>query len=652
MAQVDITLLVCTHNNASVLARALDSIARQNVLGDTTWEVLIVDNNCEDHTLEVTEQFRHDSRIPKIRVMSESRQGVAYARKTGIAAAEGRLVAFVDDDCFLAEDWIESAIEFANLHPHAGAFGGRNDLVWEERPADWCVAYGESLAQQALADHDLLLPREGRRVPCGAGLVILRDALLASGYLELGMLRGRDPVRLGAGEDTEIVLFIRRAGYEIWYTPSLRLQHYIPKHRTSLHYLCRLHRGFGRAESQLQILATNRRPTLLNRIRAVGSAIAGIWPVMARFPMGYVYYENERPSWWFRWNFAVGNAEGALWRLFESGSSGPASDRSFVNADALSENRYAASEDHRTTPETFRKKASAMNTKTAVDPFDLEISPRQLKTKQVTPEQFRLAAFLLHTRGYVVLKSAVPSDVHHALANEFAEVYQDCVSSKNGDAWYQVASQSQAVFWERNFRWRIFPKLRGAFSDPWILANPFVMPILRFLLGAGMFCKFVSSDTCTSGAEMQSPHRELGVGKQWAPCSYVVNIPLCSCRSENGPLEVWPGSGHLWQNDLLEQLNIDTEVQDDSNRDFLQLAAVFPSTKLTLDPGDILVRDPGLLHRGTVNQTAIPRTMMTLCYFRAGHWHDYGDIQYNLNLDMWRNLADDVRSLFSLDRAA
>src|SRR5262249_22086878 len=153
-------------------------------------------------------------------------------------------------------------------------------------------------------------------------------------------------------------------------------------------------------------------------------------------------------------------------------------------------------------------------------------------------EHFRLASLLLHTRGYVTLKRAVPAETAQAAAVEFHRIYHDCLASKQGDGWYQIAQETQAVFWERNCRWRIFPKLHAPFDSLWILANPFAVELLQFLLGADFFCKFVSSDTCTQGASLQSPHRELGIGKSWDPQSYIVNIPLGFCGLHNGPLEV------------------------------------------------------------------------------------------------------------------
>lgn len=277
----------------------------------------------------------------------------------------------------------------------------------------------------------------------------------------------------------------------------------------------------------------------------------------------------------------------------------------------------------------------------------IAITPAELEARALTPDQLRRAALLLHTRGYVILKGGMPLTVAEAARDHFAAVFQDCVASKQGDGWYQVARETQAVFWERNFRWRIFPKLRPPFSDAWLIANPLAVQVVKHHLGEEIYCKFISSDTCLKGAEIQSPHRELGSGDQWAPRAYVVNVPLVPCGLENGPLEVWYTGSHLWRNEVLRELSHEDDVQDGRNPAAEELAELFPSRKVVLELGDVLIRDPGLLHRGTVNRTDEPRSMLTVCLMRKGETHSYGEAAYSLDRDLWEGLEPEPKALFA-----
>ncbi|HEX5106548.1 MAG TPA: glycosyltransferase, partial [Pirellulaceae bacterium] len=272
----------------------------------------VVDNNCTDDTREVVQSFKALEAFPCLRLLHEGRQGVGHARRTGLRAARGRLIGFVDDDCLVDSHWIAAALEFADSHCQAGAFGGRNELIWQAPPPDFALAYGESLARQDWGAIEFQLSSAGRRVPCGAGLVLRRTALDAGGWLDVGCLRGRDPDFLGAGEDAEIALRIRNAGWQIWYAPQLRLTHLIPPQRMTLSYVRRLHGGFGRAEVFLRHLAQRRNDSWAARLRGLVWSLTELLAVVRRFWLGYIWYSAERPSWLIRLSYATGCLEGGV----------------------------------------------------------------------------------------------------------------------------------------------------------------------------------------------------------------------------------------------------------------------------------------------------------------------------------------------------
>ena len=238
-----IDIVICTYNNAPLLDKALSAISQQIVSPKLEWRVLVVDNNCTDNTQKIVEKYRVLGQIPQLSTVSETQQGLTYARHCGVKNTTADWIAFVDDDCFLAENWVEQAVRFAAAHPDCGAFGGRVILDWETLPAKYVLNYGYSFAQQ---EHGT----EPQKKSClvGAGLVLNRSALAHTGWIDKPLLQDRIGTKLISGGDVEIALRIYGAGYDLWYTPDCKLRHFIPARRTSQKYLIDINYGLGTSQ--------------------------------------------------------------------------------------------------------------------------------------------------------------------------------------------------------------------------------------------------------------------------------------------------------------------------------------------------------------------------------------------------------------------
>jgi glycosyltransferase involved in cell wall biosynthesis len=87
-----VSVLLCTRNGLSrgFLDAALRSVLDQS---DPADEVILVDDASRDGTVDHVQR-----QYPGVRVVPNARAGLASARNTGVAASQGRWIAFVDDD--------------------------------------------------------------------------------------------------------------------------------------------------------------------------------------------------------------------------------------------------------------------------------------------------------------------------------------------------------------------------------------------------------------------------------------------------------------------------------------------------------------------------------------------------------------------------
>ena len=250
-------IIICTYNNAALLDRVFTVISLQKVSKNYKWSVLVVDNKCTDETADIVDKHINSRLIPNLRRIVETKQGLTSARLCGIKNTTSEWISFVDDDCLLSEDWVDKATQFAASHQNCGAFGGKIILDWETTPSPILIKKSMNFAAGDRGDNPKQLDRGNFHIP-GAGLVIRRTALEKSGWLDKQFLNDREGKKLSAGGDSEIVLRILNAGYELWYTPDCVLHHFIPARRISEKYLIDMNYAFGIADPYIASLRWNR----------------------------------------------------------------------------------------------------------------------------------------------------------------------------------------------------------------------------------------------------------------------------------------------------------------------------------------------------------------------------------------------------------
>lgn len=103
--QTVISIIIPAYNSEDCIKRCLDSITIQNTAGA---EIIVVNDGSADNTESICSEYvkNHDN----IHLISISNSGVSVARNTGIEKAEGKYIAFVDADDYVANDYIDTLL--------------------------------------------------------------------------------------------------------------------------------------------------------------------------------------------------------------------------------------------------------------------------------------------------------------------------------------------------------------------------------------------------------------------------------------------------------------------------------------------------------------------------------------------------------------
>jgi GT2 family glycosyltransferase len=197
------------------------------------FEVIVVDNRPAGSRVRaaVSERFRDDRRV---RVVDETRPGLATARNAGLREAEGELIAVIDDDVVVDPDWLGRAVRRFQDEPSVACVTGlilpaeleTRDQVLIERFA----AFGKGFSRRTFSlergpEGDPLFPYAAGAFGSGANTVLRAEAAdLLGGYEET--LGTGTPAR--GGEDLDLFIRLLLAGAEIAYEPSAFVWHRHP----------------------------------------------------------------------------------------------------------------------------------------------------------------------------------------------------------------------------------------------------------------------------------------------------------------------------------------------------------------------------------------------------------------------------------------
>jgi glycosyltransferase involved in cell wall biosynthesis len=236
-----VSVIICSHNGASLLPDTLAHLKAQRPV-PVPWEVLLVDNASTDDTSGTARSSWKDTTVP-LRVVSEPRLGVRYAREKGFEEASYGLLAFVDDDNWVAPDWVAVVFDIMSNESRLGAVGSIRDPVFDGLAPGWFKSFHSSYA--VLTEQDFrALDQPPEYLPT-AGLCVRKSAweeLLRRGFSFRSV--GRKGTRLTGGEDTELTMALRLSGWELRVDPKLRLRHFMPSQRLKWKYLRRLLRSY------------------------------------------------------------------------------------------------------------------------------------------------------------------------------------------------------------------------------------------------------------------------------------------------------------------------------------------------------------------------------------------------------------------------
>lgn len=172
-------------------------------------------------------------RFPGVRIIANAANvGFAAANNQAIRASSGRYVLLLNSDTVALPGSIERLVRFADAHPRAGVVGLQllnPDGSFQGSCAGTPTLLSETLSVLGLGERIYgrwfpnYGPRRSRRARLagyiqGACMLARREAIRAVGLLDEGYFM--------YSEEPDWCLRMRRAGWQVWFTPGAAIIHY------------------------------------------------------------------------------------------------------------------------------------------------------------------------------------------------------------------------------------------------------------------------------------------------------------------------------------------------------------------------------------------------------------------------------------------
>jgi GT2 family glycosyltransferase len=209
MSEIFVSVIICTYNRHNCLEYCLKSIKRQNY---QNYEIIVVNGPSTDDTKNLLKKIKDI-----IVIQQNFLDGISAARNSGISAARGDIIAFIDDDAVADINWLKSLVDGYG----DASVGGVGGVVYE--PGKSTIQFENGVINKSgisFAVRSLNSPPKKNQFPhcIGTNCSFKKNILYQVG--------GFDPYFRYHLEESDLCVRIIQAGFTIIYQKKAIVIHY------------------------------------------------------------------------------------------------------------------------------------------------------------------------------------------------------------------------------------------------------------------------------------------------------------------------------------------------------------------------------------------------------------------------------------------
>jgi len=256
-----VSVVVSSYNGARTIGETCEHLLN---LDYPNYEIIVVNDGSTDETLKI---IKRDG----IKVIDKKNGGLSAARNSGFQAANGEIVAYIDDDAYPDREWLKYLVSDFLERDSVGV-GGPNLAPPGDGDIAECIAHAPGGPLPVL-----MTDWKAEHIP-GCNMAFYKETLEKLG--------GFDPIYRAAGDDVDFCWRVIESGDWISYNPGAAVWHH---RRNSAKTYLKQQIGYGKAEALLEEKWPEKynavgHLTWLGRIYGNGPTIS------IKLPVNRVYY--------------------------------------------------------------------------------------------------------------------------------------------------------------------------------------------------------------------------------------------------------------------------------------------------------------------------------------------------------------------------
>lgn len=273
----DLAIIICTYNpEERIFSRVLKAVEALEISEYMTLECVVVDNNSATSITEMACVKYFIEKCNWAKVITESNQGLRFARIAGLKATQAPIIIFFDDDNEPTASYLKAAQRHLDAYPCVAIWGpGKVTVEFLDPVSDWFSKNFRAIFQAKncqYVEYGCVIATWTHFYPPGTGQVVKRavldryDQAVEAGRLTSIDRRGNS---LSSAGDVQIIWEAVKMGFAAGISPELELTHLISGKRTNLQYVKRL--TFGAASSYMPALVESFPSKKENALESIPS---------------------------------------------------------------------------------------------------------------------------------------------------------------------------------------------------------------------------------------------------------------------------------------------------------------------------------------------------------------------------------------------